>query len=51
VAEHHAPGRFRDDRVRDAELGEAVLRVLRVTWRPIAEEGAVRKGLALALGR
>lgn len=48
---HGSRGSFEDDRRRDAELVAAGLRVLRVTWRQIAEEAdatLVRVAQALA---
>jgi len=47
------PSAFERDRLRDAELGSAGYRVMRVTWRQIVEERealAARLATALAQG-
>ena len=49
---HSSRGAFERDRRRDAELGARGLRVMRVTWRRLADESeALVANLALALGQ
>lgn len=50
--EHHRTRlAFERDRVRDADLGDAGLRVIRTTWRQIEERDALVRRLSRALGK